>query len=296
VELIADRAVALPPLNEPLARELVSRTRVSRLLGAYRDRPAADIAAVHRVLVQVSRLVAALPEVVELDINPLLADADGAIALDARVRIDLDFTAAVQQDASRMAIRPYPAELKRTIEWQGRTLVIRPIRPEDAQRHLAFLERIDPEDIRMRAFVARRSIARSELARLTQIDYEREMAFVALSLDTGGNPETVGAARAVTDPDNHEAEFGILVRSDLKGQGLGRLMLAGLVDYCRGRGTRYLVGDVLTENAGMLSLGRSLGFETAPSELQGCVQLVLDLAQLPANAQGRTATGVAAAT
>lgn len=294
VEQIGDRAVALAPLNEPLARELVARTRVARLLAAHRDLPASDLAGIHRVLVRVSRMVVALPDLLELDINPLLADADGVVALDARVRIDPNVALTDRFDTSRLAIRPYPAELERRLQWNGGLLLIRPIRPEDAQHHLEFLERVDPEDIRMRVFVARRSIAKSELARLTQIDYEREMAFVAIVEGADGQRQTIGAARAVTDPDNQSAEFGILVQSDLKGRGLGRLLLSALIEYCRGRGTRHLVGDVLRENAGMLSLGDALGFEAEPSELQGCVRLKLDLSGPMAAASVEAATAAPA--
>lgn len=257
VEVIADRAVALPPLNEPLAKELVSRTRVARLLVGYRDRPPADAAAIHRVLVRVSQMVIDLPELAELDINPLLADENGVLALDARVRVQK----AAGRGADRLAIRPYPRELEETLSWQNRTLLLRPIRPDDEARHLAFLEKLDLEDIRMRIFTIRRSIERSELARLTQIDYEREMAFVAIAQGADGEPETLGVVRAVTDPDNHGAELAIIVRSDLKGKGLGRLLLGKMIRYCLERGTHCLVADVLTANTGMLALARALGFE-----------------------------------
>jgi len=257
VEVIADRAVALPPLNEPLAKELVSRTRVARLLAGYRDRPPADAAAIHRVLVRVSQMVIDLPDLTELDINPLLADDVGALALDARMRVQ----PASLPGTQRLAIRPYPRELEETLSWQNRTLLLRPIRPDDEARHLAFLEKLDPEDIRMRIFTIRRSIERSELARLTQIDYEREMAFVAIAQGADGEPETLGVVRAVTDPDNRSAELAIIVRSDLKGKGLGRLLLGKMIRYGLERGTHCLVADVLAANTGMLALARTLGFE-----------------------------------
>ena len=221
VEVVADRAVALPPLNTILARALVQRTRVARLLEGYRDTPAADQAALHTVLVAVSQLLADVPEIAELDINPLILNHEGAIALDARIRV----SASAPAGAQNFAIRPYPAHLCETIQWQGRTVTLRPIRPEDEAQHLAFLGRLDPQDIRMRVFYSRRSIERSELARLTQIDYEREMAIVAVAAGPDGAEETLGAVRAVADPDNLDAEFGVIVRSDLKGLGLGRMAL-----------------------------------------------------------------------
>jgi acetyltransferase len=260
VEVMADRAVALPPLNAPLAHALIARTRVARLLAGWRDVPPADSAAVVGVLTALSQLLADEPRIAELDINPLLADAAGVIALDARVRV----SAAAPGGAARFAIRPYPAELVETLDWQGRPLTLRPIRPEDEAQHLAFLERLDPVDIRMRIFYSRRSIERSELARLTQVDYEREMAFIATAAVADGGPggeETLGVVRAVCDPDNHDAEFGIVVRSDLKGGGLGARLMHKMIEYLRARGTRRLVATVLRENERMLELARELGFE-----------------------------------
>ncbi len=264
VEVVADRAVALPPLNAPLAHALVQRTRIARLLAGWRDVPPADIDAVVHVLTTVSQLLADEPRIVEIDINPLLADASGAIALDARIRVD----AAAPGGAARFAIRPYPSQLAETIEWQGRTLTLRPIRPEDEAQHLAFLERLDPLDVRMRVFYSRRSIEHSELARLTQIDYEREMAFLATAAAADGNEETLGVARASTDPDNITAEFAVIVRSDLKGGGLGLLLMNKLIQHQRRRGTQRMVGTVLRENERMLELAHDLGFgtETDPDE------------------------------
>ncbi len=257
VEVVADRAVALPPLNAPLAQALIARTRVARLLAGWRDVPPADTAAVVGVLTAVSQLLAEEPRIAELDINPLLADAAGVIALDARVRV----SAAAPGGAANFAIRPYPSELVETVEWQGRPLTLRPIRPEDEAEHLAFLERLDPVDIRMRIFYSRRSIERSELARLTQIDYEREMAFIASAALPDGGEETLGVARATCDPDNRNAEFGIVVRSDLKGGGLGGRLMTKLIAHLCARGTQRLVASVLRENERMLALARGLGFE-----------------------------------
>ncbi len=273
VEIIGDRAVALPPLNTALAAELVSRTRIARLLAGYRDRLPADADAICRVLVALSQMVIDLPELVELDINPLLADHQGVLALDARVRVQ-----KAEAGEARLAIRPYPRELEETFAWGDGEMLLRPIRPDDEPRHLAFLQKLDPEDIRMRIFSTRREIARSELARLTQIDYEREMAFIALAPGADGAPETIGTVRAVTDADNRRAEFGIIVRSDLKGRGLGVLLMKKLIRYCRERGTAEIVGDVLRENSAMLRLAHALGFESQPGEDPGFVHVRLALA------------------
>ncbi len=262
VELVADRSIALPPLNAPLARALVARTRVARLLGAWRDTPAADADALHAVLIAVSEMLADLPELAELDINPLLLDEQGAVALDARIRVD----GKAPGGCAAFAILPYPSQWVESLTHRGRALTLRPIRPEDEAQHLAFLEALDPQDIRMRVFYSRRSIERSELARLTQIDYARELAFVATERDGHGVERTLGVARAVCDPDNQDAEFGIIVRSELKGEGLGALLMDKLVRTLREHGTRRLVATVLAGNRRMLDLAGEMGFRFEPSE------------------------------
>ena len=274
VEVVADRAIALPPLSVPLARALVARTRVARLLAGWRDVPAADLDAVVAVLQAVAELLAFEPRIAEIDINPLLADAAGVIALDARVRV----SAAAVGGAERFAILPYPAELAERWEWQDRTLTVRPIRPEDEAQHRAFLAQLDPLDLRMRVFYSRRSIEHSELARLTQIDYGREMAFIVTAPTPSSGEETLAVVRALRDPDNLDAEFGILVRSDLKGGGLGERLMKKLIDYLRSQGTRRLVATVLAENERMLQLAIALGFELDQERAEAGVRSIhLDL-------------------
>ena len=273
VEVVADSALALPPLNRPLAQALVERTRVAKLLKGFRDTPAVDMDALLGTLTAVSQLLAEVAEVAELDINPLLADDSGVVALDARVRV----SAAAPGGAANFAIRPYPRELEETLDWQGRRLTLRPIRPEDETMHRAFLERLDPEDVRMRVFYSRRQIARSELARLTQIDYEREMAFIATTPANDGGEETLGVVRAIADPDNQQAEFGIVVRSDLKGGGLGERLMQKMIGYLRARGTQRLTAVVLNENARMLDLARDLGFRKGHRTADGTRDIHLDL-------------------
>lgn len=257
VEVIGDRAVALPPLNVPLARELVSRTRVSRLLAGYRDRPAANLSAICRTLIQVSQLVSHIPQVVELDINPLLADENGVLALDARLKV----APTEMAGSKRLAIRPYPRDLEEEITFDNRPLVLRPIRPEDEPAHRELFIKLRPDDIRFRFFGMLREPVHSELARLTQIDYEREMAIIAVRKNEQGESETLGVARIATDPDNITAEFAIVVRSDLKGKGLGSILLEKLINYCRERGTAQIIGHVLPDNARMLALAKKHGFE-----------------------------------
>jgi acetyltransferase len=262
VEVAADYAVALPPLNMVLARDLVGRTRVARQLAGYRNHPAADMDAILAVLVQVSRLVADVPEIVELDINPLLADSRGAIVLDARMRIAMADSSGSTLD--RLAIRPYPAELEELVDWQGGKLLLRPIRPEDGQAHVAFFNALTPDDVRYRMFVRVRELQPAQLARFTQIDYDREMAFIATRPDAEGHPETLAVGRVVADPDNISAEFAVTVRSDLKGKGLGVMLMNKLIAYCRARGTREIVGEALPQNAPVLGLVRKLGFTVGP--------------------------------
>ncbi|OUM00911.1 bifunctional acetate--CoA ligase family protein/GNAT family N-acetyltransferase [Variovorax sp. JS1663] len=256
VEVFADTAVALPPLNRSLARELVARTRMARLLAGYRNHPPARMDALYDVLIAVSEMLADLPALAELDINPLWVDEQGALALDARVRL----ASVPACGTDRFSILPYPQQWVRHLAWEGRSITVRPIRPEDEAQHDRFLRSLDPEDMRLRFFQMRRDLPHSELARLTQIDYDREMAFIAESLDVQGQPETLGVARTVCDPDKADAEYAILVRSDLKGHGLGRILFEQLIEHAQSRGIGRLVGIVLRENTRMLRLARALGF------------------------------------
>ncbi|MET3494445.1 bifunctional acetate--CoA ligase family protein/GNAT family N-acetyltransferase [Variovorax boronicumulans] len=275
VEAVGDTAIALPPLNRALARELVSRTRVAQLLAGFRDHPPARLDALYDVLVAVSQMLADLPQLAELDINPLWVDENGALALDARVRL----SRLPVGGAERFAIVPYPVQWVRPHTWNGRAIVVRPIRPEDEAQHGRFLESLDAEDARMRFFSSRRALPRSELARLTQIDYDREMAFIAEARDAEGCAQTLGVARTVSDPDNVEAEFAIIVRSDLKGLGLGTLLLEQLIEHARARGIERLVGLVLRENTRMLRLSRAMGFKADPAEppASGLRRMVMEL-------------------
>ncbi len=272
VEITADKAIALPPLNTALAAELVSRTRVRRLLAGYRNRPAVDMRALEFALVQLAQLTVDSAEIVELDINPLLADEHGVLALDARIRV----IPASGNATDRLAIRPYPQELEEDVQWSGQTLLLRPLRPEDFPQQRRFLAHVTPQDMQTRFFRAVRELPDAELAYLTQIDYERAMAFIAQQTTASGGHETLGVARAHADADNTRAEFAILVRSDLKAHGLGAILLDKLVRYCRARGIRVLTGEVLASNVAMLRLAALLGFHHEPIR-EGVVQVSLDL-------------------
>ena len=269
VEVIDDKALGLPPLNLKLAREMMARTRIWRQLKGFRDHQPVAIDAIMLTLVQLSQLICDLDEIAELDINPLLVDEKGVIALDARVRI----APAVGTHRQRLAIRPYPQELEthETVAGAGE-FFMRPVRPEDAPAFDRLSLRVTPEDIRTRFFSSFNTLPAKLRARLTQIDYDREMAFVLFDAQA----EIAGVGRLSTDPDGTRAEFAVLVRSDLKGLGIGRLLMNRLVSYARVRGIGEIFGDVLAENEAMLALCRELGCQISPPN-SGIVRATLDV-------------------
>ncbi|GJL60858.1 MAG: GCN5 family N-acetyltransferase [Nitrospirales bacterium] len=257
VELLGDHAMALPPLNMKLAKDLIHSTKIISLLQGFRAHPAVDLEALCLTLIQISHLVQDFPEIVELDINPLLADQKGVLALDARMKI----APARISGPQHLAIRPYPQELEEWITLRsGEQVFCRPIRPEDEPAHHEFFARLSPEDIRFRFFGLIQELPHSQMARFTQIDYDREMAFIAIRTIKGENSETLGVVRTINDANNQTAEFAIVVRSDMKGQGVGGQLLEKMIRYCRTRGTERLMGQVLTDNTGMLELARRTGF------------------------------------
>jgi acetyltransferase len=258
VEVMKDTAHALPPLDRGLALDLMRQTRIYRLLEGYRNRPAANLDAIADVLVRVGALVADLPELRELDINPLIADDKGCIALDARMRV----ADAATSPRKPMSIRPYPAEWEKDGHLPKLGAVhLRPIRPEDETLYEKFFAHVTPDDMHMRFFTAAPGRSHRFVALLTQIDYAREMAFVALS---EAGDELLGVARMTADPDYTRAEYAVLVRSDLKGKGLGWFLMQHLIAYARKEGLRELYGEVLAENTTMLAVCRKLGFRVEP--------------------------------
>jgi len=273
VELHAHHAVALPPLNTSLAIDLVQRSQLTKLLGAYRGKPAANQAALLDTLLKLSLLACDLSQVAELDINPLLIDADGVLAVDSRVRIK----ASSAHDGSHLAIRPYPAALEESIHVAGRDVLLRPIRPEDGGRLQHFYADATPADMRLRFFMVRREVPHSELARYSQIDYDREMTFIAVAASRSGEDRMLGEVRAVCDPDNFRAEFSIQVATRWQGRGLGRLLLDKLLRYLRDRGTAEVVGECLAENLSLASLARHAGFTLNPGSSPDIIALRLDL-------------------
>jgi acetyltransferase len=257
VEVVNDKALALPPLDLKLAGDLIARTRVSRILKAYRDVPAADEHAIALVLVKLAQLAADLPEVRELDMNPILADQDGVVAVDARVAVAPEPEGRKGQGHPRFAVRPYPVEWERRIALPGgRAVLVRPVRPEDEALFLAFFQQVSAEDLRLRFFAPVRDFSHAFLARLTQIDYARAIAFVAIDPDSG---DMMGAVRLHADANHETAEYAILLRSDLKGLGLGWELMRLMIEWARAEGLATIEGQVLRENTTMLEMCR-LGF------------------------------------
>lgn len=260
VEVVGDKALSLAPLNLNLAHEAMARTRVYKLLKGYRNRPAADLDAIALALTKISQLVIDFPEIAELDINPLFADETGILALDARIRV----VPASEQAKRRLAIRAYPKRLEHRVTLRdGQEFLIRPIRPEDETAIHDQVSHTSVEDLRLRFFAPLRRLSHQMAARLTQIDYDREMALVAIptgQIDGDGKGPIFGVVRITADPNNERAEYAVLVRSDMKGKGLGSLLMREILAYARDRGISEVFGEVLRENVSMLSLCRELGF------------------------------------
>jgi acetyltransferase len=256
VEILRDSSLELPPLNALLAQRLIARTRVSRLLQAYRGKPPANISAVVEVLIRLGQLAADHPEIRELDINPLLADAEGVVALDARLRV----APAKDMAAARLAIAPYPQDLAtRERLCDGTAVGLRPLRPEDEPLLHDLAAHMSAEDLRLRFFTPVRGLTHAVAARLSQLDYDRELALVAEC-----NGTALGVVHFFADPDNRRAEYAIAVRSDWQGRGIGYLLMSRIIDIARRRGIGELVGEVLRENQPMLQMCRELGFTIAP--------------------------------
>ncbi|MEO1102361.1 MAG: bifunctional acetate--CoA ligase family protein/GNAT family N-acetyltransferase [Pseudomonadota bacterium] len=254
VEVVADKALALPPLDRTIAADLIAQTRIGALLKGYRDRPAADLAAVQSALIALAHLAADFPQIAELDINPLLADSDGVVALDARVAVR-PAEAVPAGGNPRLAIRPYPSGLECVLKGRQGPITIRPIKPSDEAYYPEFLSKISAQDVRRRFFGAFSNFDHDQIARFTQIDYARAMAFVAIEGDA-----LLGVSRLHADPDGERAEFAIVVRSDRQREGIGGALMRQLIEYAKGHGIEELFGAVLPDNSAMFAMGRKLGF------------------------------------
>ncbi len=263
VEIFSDRAVALPPLNQYLAQDLIRSTRAAKLLGKFRNMPPINMEALEDVLLHISEMVCELPWLQELDLNPLIVDENGAIAADARIVIDHAATSGDRY--SHMAIHPYPSHLVQ--EWEqpnGLVLTIRPIRPEDAEMEQDFVKNLSDESKYYRFMDTLRELTQSMLVRFTQIDYDREMALVATLPEKDGKTVQIAVARYVTNPDGETVEFALAVADAWQKHGIGRKLMSALIESARIKGYRAIVGDVLSQNTKMFRLVGSLGFTIHP--------------------------------
>jgi acetyltransferase len=273
VEVVDDKALGLPPLDLKLAHELIGRTRVARVLRSYRDIPAADLTAIALLPVKLAQLAADVPEIREVDLNPVLADETGVVTLDARVAIAPALKSGRgTRSHHRFAVKPYPKEWERHAALlDGTPLLLRPIRPEDEPLYPSFLRQVTPEDLRLRFFAPIKEFSHPFIARFTQIDYARAMAFVALEPKSG---EILGVGRLHLLTHSDIAEYAVLVRSDLKGRGLGWLLMQMLIEYATAEGIATLQGEVLAENATMLRMCGELGFAISESPADPNVRIV----------------------
>jgi acetyltransferase len=271
VEVINDKALALPPLDLKLASDLIARTRVSRILRAYRDVPAVDERAVALVLVKLAQLAADFPEIREVDLNPFLADETGLIAVDTRIALaPLDRGKPGPSGHPRFAIRPYPKQWERHLTLpDGASVFVRPVRPEDEELYPPFFGAVTPQDLRMRFFAPVKEFTHAFIVRFTQIDYARAMAFLAIEESSG---RLMGVVRLHANANYDTGEYAILVRSDLKGRGLGWLLMQMIIEYAQSEGIGTIEGQVLRENTSMLAMCRELGFEVVadPDDVDIC--------------------------
>ncbi|MCK9915606.1 bifunctional acetate--CoA ligase family protein/GNAT family N-acetyltransferase [Microbacteriaceae bacterium K1510] len=257
VEVLRDKSLELPPLNTALARAQIERTRIAALLKGYRDRPPADIDGVVNVLMQLSRIVADHAEVTEIDINPLLCDAQGVVGVDGRIRV----RKAVGAAEARLAIRPYPQNLESEFKTpDGKVYVVRPIRPEDEPALSRFAAEVDTQDLWHSAFAPLREHSHETAARLSQIDYDREMTMLAWDGD-----RVAGLARSTADPDFDAAEAAVIIRSDLRDKGLARQLMQAQLAAIAGQGVRRAVLVYPAQLARINGIATELGFDIAPS-------------------------------
>jgi acetyltransferase len=277
VEVMGDRAVTLPPLNRRLVQDLIRSTRVSKLLGAFRHMPKVDLESLEHVLLRVSEIACELPLVKELDINPLIVDEQGAMAVDARIVVDYHVQTADRY--SHMAIYPYPAHFvtKRQLP-NGMDMVIRPIRPEDADMEQEFVRNLSEQSKYFRFMQAIDELSPQMLARFTQIDYSREMGLISVVHDAEGREKQIGVARYSINPDGRSCEFAIVVADEWQRQGIAHLLMQQLLAAARSHGLRLMEGDVLAANNDMLTLAAKLGFSiSASAEDPDVVHVVLRL-------------------
>jgi acetyltransferase len=274
-ELIADRVLALPPLNRQLIHRMVEETRIACLLRGYRHKPPLDMVKLETILLQLSQLAVDIPEIAELDINPLLVKNGLPLVVDARILLQ----PAPAEAPLHLVISPYPSQYEVcTTTRGGQRLTIRPIQPEDAEPFVELFKTLSPSSVYFRFFRHMRTLSPELLAMLTQIDYDRHLALVAF--DEGENPERMlGVARFIADPDLDHTEFSIMVGDPWQGQGVGAALLLHLLRAARKQGVKRVWGTVLRENTQMLHLGKRAGFTTKLNMEEGTYDLTIDLEQ-----------------
>jgi acetyltransferase len=275
VEILQDKAVALPPLNKYMAKRMIAKTKAAKYLKAFRQLPAANSKILIKTLLNVSTMVSELPEIMELDINPLIADERGVIAVDARIKVEISHQLIPY---SHMAIHPYPYEL--TSHWQlpnGTEITIRPIRPEDADMEKDFVHNLSERSKYFRFMQALQELTPEMLVRFTQIDYDREMAFIAVNKE---EDKELGVGRYMTNPDGNSTDFALVVSDQYQGMGIGFRIMRALMQSAKDKGLTKFEGEILTVNEPMLSLVKKLGFSIEPIEGEHeIVRVIKDLRQ-----------------
>lgn len=271
VEVLRDRAVALPPLNRFLAENLIRQTHVAKLLDAYRDLPPVNREDLVQALISVSEIVCELPQIVEMDINPLMADSSGVIALDCRIVVAHHVPSLIPY--SHMAIQPYPTHLVTYLQLaDGTNITIRPIRPEDADIEQSFVRKLSPQSKYFRFMQTLNELTPEMLVRFTQLDYNRELALIAV-MEKAGIEVELGVARYVMNPDGNSCEFALVVADEWQHRGIGSQLMTHLMEAARERGFSSMDGEILADNQKMLELVKGLGFHIRSSEQDSAIKL-----------------------
>ena len=277
IDIVRDFSIGLPPLNTNLARIMINQTAVSRLLLGFRDHEGVDLNLLDQALVRVSQLIVDCPAIYSLDINPIFVDSEGIVAVDCKIQLKKP-----SDPSFRLAIPPYPKHLEeQCLLKNGQRVTIRPIRPEDEPNHHRFIATLTPEDIRFRFFGQMRSLPHREMAKMTQIDYDREMAFIAetqgLESPENTDKETLGVVRVISNEKSDESEFAIIIKSTLKGSGLGRILMNKVITYCRDCGKKSITGQILSDNHRMLAFVTELGFQRTGKIEDDVIEVSLSL-------------------
>ena len=276
VEIMKDSAISLPPLNRRLAKDLIDRTKAAKMLAEFRNMPAANMELLVDILLRVSNMACELPWIQEMDINPLMLDDSGAVAVDARIRVD--YPKPSTDPYNHLAIHPYPAHLVNDVQLSdGTNIIIRPIRPEDAEIEQEFIRNLSSESRYFRFMNSIEELSLEMLVRFTQIDYHNEMALIAVYPGEDGEEE-IGVVRYITNADKKTCEFALVVSDQWRGKGIARLLMRNLIEVARDRGLEVMEGQVLSNNFRMLDLMTRLNFKISNDPVENNIKLVrLDL-------------------